>query len=199
MLPKERLPRREILTPLATILGDRFMQRWDLYAKQLDDGRYAAIKKNLRPNHLIAHLQGKSTLGAYLLDEESRGRYLVFDADDSPDWRRLKALSGVLAGLGTVSYLEPSRRGGHLWFFFEKPLTGIDIRTFGNGLLGFFGIEGMEMFPKQNQLSTGPGSLIRLPFGIHRRSGRRYGFYLPDGTPLAEMGHCHPSLDSGNV
>jgi hypothetical protein len=34
-------------------------------------------------------------------------------------------------------------------------------------------------------VSNGPGSLIRLPFGIHRKTGGRYGFFLPDGTALA--------------
>ena len=43
----------------------------------------------------------------------------------------------------------------------------------------------MELFPKQDQLAGGPGSLIRMPFGVHRLTGRRYGFYTADGTPLA--------------
>jgi hypothetical protein len=43
----------------------------------------------------------------------------------------------------------------------------------------------MEQYPKQNRLNKGPGSLIRLPFGVHRKSGRRYGFYTPGGDPLA--------------
>ena len=43
----------------------------------------------------------------------------------------------------------------------------------------------MELFPKQDRLSSGPGSLIRLPFGIHRKDGRRYGFVTPGGEPLA--------------
>jgi len=41
----------------------------------------------------------------------------------------------------------------------------------------------VEVFPKQGQ-SDGPGSLIRLPFGIHRKSGERYGFIKPDGSRL---------------
>ena len=48
-----------------------------------------------------------------------------------------------------------------------------------------FGLGSLELFPKQTQLAGGPGSLIRLPFGVHRKSDRRYGFYLPDGQPLA--------------
>jgi hypothetical protein len=185
MSNKERLPPKEELTVPAKALADTFVQRRDLYAKQLDDGSYVSIKKRLRPYHLVAHLRGTMTLGTYLLDKKSAGRFLVLDADDDPDWRRLQALAYALDEMGDTAYLEPSRRGGHLWLFFDDPLPGADIRRFGQGLLDYFGVEEIELFPKQDRLTSGPGSLIRLPFGVHRKSGRRYGFYLPDGQPVA--------------
>jgi hypothetical protein len=40
------------------------------------------------------------------------------------------------------------------------------------------------MFPKQDQLADGPGSPIRVPFGIHQKSGKRYGFIKPNGSKL---------------
>ena len=73
---------------------------------------------------MYAHLRGKVTLGAYLLDENSQGRFMVLDGDDEPDRRRLVALAQVLEEIGCPSYFEASRRGGHLWFFFDKPLPG---------------------------------------------------------------------------
>ena len=182
---KERPPDSEELASFAEALGQTFIQRRDLYAKQLNIGSYVSIKKPLRPSHLAAHLRGKMTLGAYLLDRESRGRYLVFDADTEPNWRRLMALSSALAEMGDTSYLEDSRRGGHLWLFFAKPMPARDIRRFGQRLLDFFNIKAVEMFPKQNRLSSGPGSLIRLPFGVHRKSSRRYSFYKTNGELLA--------------
>ncbi|MCI0558943.1 MAG: CHC2 zinc finger domain-containing protein [Nitrososphaera sp.] len=185
MSGKERQPDSETLIPLADILGRQFVNRWDLYPKQLDDGKYVTIYRPLRQNHLIAHLQGRITLGTYVLDRESNGRFLVFDADDEPDWRRLIALSRALANQDAPSYLEPSRRGGHLWLFLAEPRPGQEIRAFGQGLLAHFGIEGVELFPKQDKLARGPGSIIRLPFGTHRLTGRRYGFYIPDGRRLA--------------
>lgn len=44
---------------------------------------------------------------------------------------------------------------------------------------------GLELYPKQDQLRTGPGSLMRLPLGVHRKSGRRYPFVSSAGKPLA--------------
>jgi hypothetical protein len=90
-----------------------------------------------------------------------------------------------LKEVDTTAYLEKSRRGGHLWLFFEQSLPGSEIRRFGQGLMFHFGLGTLELFPKQDQLAGGPGSLIRLPFGVHRKSGRRYGFYQLNGQPLA--------------
>ena len=104
-------------------MDEVFIQRHDLYARQLDNGRYVCVREPLTQAHLEAHLRGDITLGTYLLDAESKGRFLVLDADDDPNWRRLQGVSKVLEGMDTESYLERSRRGGHLWLFFEKPLT----------------------------------------------------------------------------
>ncbi len=170
---------------MVEVLARRFIQRWDRYPKQLDDGTYVTIQEPLHVSLLFDHLRGKVTLGTYLLNKDSQGKFLVFDADDAPGWRRLEALARVLTEEGSTSYLEGSRRGGHLWFFFQKPLPGSDIRSFGKGLLTYFNIEGIEMYPKQDDIADGVGSLIRLPFGIHRSSGKRYGFYFPNGEPVA--------------
>jgi hypothetical protein len=184
MEAKERFSDKE-LSPLAEILARRFINRWDMYPKQLDDGTYVTIHEPLHVGLLLSHLRGEITLGAYVLDQESRGRFLVLDADEPPDWRRLQALASALSDMGSASYLERSRRAGHLWLFFSERKIGKEARHFGHGLLAYFGIEDIELFPKQETLSTGPGSLIRLPFGVHRKDGRRYGFYRPDMQPLA--------------
>jgi hypothetical protein len=70
--------------------------------------------------------------------------------------------------------MESSRRGGHLWFFFETAVEGKSAKNFGLEIAKRFKIEA-EVFPKQAQ-SEGPGSCIRLPFGIHRKTGERYPF-----------------------
>jgi hypothetical protein len=66
------------------------------------------------------------------------------------------------------------------------PVSGIAAKTFGVELLANHRLELMEVFPKQEELGIGPGSLIRLPFGVHRRSGKRYPFIdIRDGLPMA--------------
>ena len=180
----ETLTSQELSTPV-DILAESFIQRWDKYPRQAENGSYFTVEKPLTRRLLYAHLRGKVTLGTYLLDENSQGRFMVLDADDEPDRRRLLALAQVLESIDCPSYYEASRRGGHLWFFFDHPLPGEEIRRFGKGMMGHFNLAGMELYPKQDRLQTGPGSLIRLPFGIHKKSDRRYGFYTPTGEPLA--------------
>ena len=180
-----RLPESELM-PLVDALAGQFIQRWDRYPKQLPDGQFITVHAPLHRRLLAEHLRGRETLGAYVLDPESRARFMVLDADDEPNRRRLVSLSKVLAQLSCPTYLEASRRGVHLWFFFDEPRPGGTVRKFGQGLMAYFNLSDIELFPKQSVLrDDGPGSLVRLPFGVHKKSGRRYGFYTPDGEPLA--------------
>jgi len=186
MASSERLPVPDVeLSRPALVLAQRFVQRWDLYARQLDDGSYVCVHEQLNVGHLFAHLRGEITLGTYLLSQESQVRFIVLDADDAQAWERLGHLAGVLADEDVPSYLERSRRGGHLWLFLAQAIAGRDARAFGQRLLAAHQIEGVELYPKQDQLADGPGSLIRMPFGVHRLADRRYGFYTANEISLA--------------
>ena len=178
------IPDTELARP-ALVLAQRFVQRWDLHAHQLDNGRYVCVHEPLNVSHLFAHLRGEITLGSYLLDQESRARFLVLDADDVQSWEQLGHLARALAEEDVLSYLERSRRGGHLWLCLAEAVAGREVRAFGQGLLAAHQVEAVQLYPKQDQLADGPGSLIRMPFGVHRLTGRRYGFYTADGSPLA--------------
>jgi hypothetical protein len=179
LLPDTELSRQ------ALVLAQRFAQRWDLYARQLDDGRYVCVRELLNVGLLFDHLRGEITSGTYLLDQESRARLLVLDADDEQSWENLGRPARELADENIPSYLEESRRGGYLWLFLAGAAAGQKIRAFGPELLAAHQVKGVELFPKQDQLVGGPGSLIRMPFGVHRLTGRRYGFYTAEGSPLA--------------
>jgi len=178
----------------ARILADRFIQRWDLHAVQLDDGRYICVREPLHGRQVVRHLKGDVTLGAYVLNEESKASYTVLDADDDVAYHRLFKLADELAADGVPSYMEASRRGGHLWFFFDEPVAGEKAKAFGEQVLAEHMIDdGVEVFPKQGKLKSGPGSLIRLPFGVHRKSGKIYPFVnREDGMPMA--GDIHEQI-----
>jgi len=181
---ERRLPDAE-LSGSVMALARRFVQRWDRYAIQRPDGLYISIPEPLTVDQLYAHLRGELTLGTYLLDEQNQARFLVLDADNTDEFTALVEVAQKLGTEAVPSYLETSRRGGHLWFFLDQAQPGRLARQFGRGILQEHGIAGMELYPKQDKLTSGPGSLIRMPFGVHRVNGRRYGFITPDGQPLA--------------
>jgi hypothetical protein len=125
MVERERLPLPDAeLSRPALVLAQRFVQRWDLHAHQLDDGSYVCIHEPLDVGHLLDHLRGDITLGAYLLNQENQAWFLVLDADDEQGWERLGHLARTLADEDVPAYLERSRRGGHLGFY---TATGISL------------------------------------------------------------------------
>ena len=94
MASPERLPPPDDeLSRPALVLAQRFVQRWDLYARQLDDGSYVCVHEPLNAGHLLDHLRGEITLGAYLLDQDSQAKQLYIIAgrsnlQPSPTWSR---------------------------------------------------------------------------------------------------------------
>jgi len=182
---KENLERQR--WSLAEGLYDQFVQRRDIHARQLDDGRYIRVNRPATVGLMYFHLKGDVTLGTYLLDHQSRARFTVLDADDEHQFEQLCHLAWTLDSQDIPSYLETSRRGGHLWMFFREPVSGYKARGFGLGLLQQYGLDEMEIYPKQDKLVDGPGSLIRVPFGKHRKSGQRYLFTHPNGESLGSI------------
>lgn len=152
-------------------LGRTFVNRQDCFAVQAESGKYYSVKNNLTVQHIERHLRGEVTLGMYLLALDGKTKFAVIDADDDENFGRLTKAHKTLP---VPSYLELSRRGGHLWFFFEEPVAGKTAKNFGLEIAKRNLIEA-EVFPKQAE-SSGPGSCIRLPFGIHTKTGVRYPF-----------------------
>jgi hypothetical protein len=153
------------------------------YALQQEDGRYLRQGMPLTTAVVMQHLRGELTIGTYVMDEYGSCRFAVFDSDTADGLLILATLQTSLVGLGVITYLEHSRRGAHLWVFFEQPLPAFQVRHF---LLPFCPA-GVEFYPKQDRLTADRpfGSIIRLPFGVHRLSGVRYPFVgLVDGVPV---------------
>jgi CHC2 zinc finger len=152
-----------------------FVHSWDSYAVQHADGSYGSAHEPLHPARLVDHLLGRYTLGTYVLDAAHTCTFVVLDADGSDGLLALAHFSGQLAHLGIWSLLEASRRGAHLWIFFVEPVPAALVRAW---LLPYAGPLGVELYPKQDHLLTGPGSLIRLPLGVHRQTGGWYPFLM---------------------
>ncbi len=187
---REQQPKTELDREILTAYAATFIPRFDIYPVQLGDGTYVAVKKDLSSNLVAAHLQGYITIGAYALNQSGWAKWICFDADEEESWLGLWGLAEGLTEQGLVPYLEPSRRGGHLWLF-TPAFPGFQVRRFAKQLLAEQHLPerrgqspGVEIYPGQDR-SKGPGSLVRLPLGIHRLTGKRYHFVDVNGQPIA--------------
>lgn len=159
-----------------------FVSRRDDYAMQQRSGRYVRANRPMTKTVLRNHLDGAESLGTYVIDELGRCRFAVFDVDTHDGLDVLRGVQGQLAFDGVPSYLERSRRGGHLWVLLQAPVLASQVRCF---LLPYCPV-GVEFYPKQNE-GTGYGSLMRLPLGVHLLSGCRYPFVEWMADSLVEV------------
>lgn len=141
----------------------------------------------LTPRDIQRHLAGEITLGIYAINPRTqRVKWMAIDADYRRALEDLLKLQFELGCDGIQAALEQSRRGGHLWIFFEKPVLAKHARVYIRHLARQLSVEvkgsgsgeGIELFPKQDAVDEGQfGNAIRGPLGVHRASNRRYWFY----------------------
>ncbi len=182
----------------------RFAGREGVHARQwIAPGRrggYSPIEAPLTPELLRRHLDGTMTLGTYVVRLDDTVTFFVVDIDlpkatveaAEHDARRADEARAtmhraglrarhVAAELGLELLLEDSGfKGRHLWGLLEDPLPADLVHRFGRLLVAH--LDGtcdihLEFFPKQRRVARGGlGNLVKLPLGVHLRSGRRSAF-----------------------
>jgi tetratricopeptide (TPR) repeat protein len=188
-----------------------FAGRENVHARQWTgrggEGGYSPVREPFTVQVARNHLLGSVTVGVYPLRLDDTVTFFAFDVDITKralarargslaEARRLKALAAsearrlqaVLATLGVPALLEDSGyKGRHLWVFLERPEDASVARSFGALFLRAHSARtpdlNVEFFPKQAAGEGGVGNLIKLPLGIHRRTGRRSRLLQPDGGP----------------
>jgi hypothetical protein len=157
---------------------DLFIHRPDIFARQTPSGSYFLVRSGVTEDVIRQHLAGHVTAGWYALARDNTVRWAVLDADRPNGLEQLQAASKQLDSRGISAQLELSRRGGHLWIFFEPTAAQVARRLILGALPDLMGI---EVFPKQEVLGTSRsvGNLVRGPLGMHQLTGRRYPFVDP--------------------
>lgn len=156
-----------------------FPHRRDIYALQKTDGSYFLVREPITLELLRRHLNGEVTCGWYALQHDNTVRWVALDADHDNGLIVLQQIWQKLQQLTINTYLEESRRGGHLWLFIE-PVRAKVVRTLMRQLLNLLKVDAIEIYPRQDELpEDGVGSLLRGPLGIHRLTGQRYFFLDP--------------------
>jgi hypothetical protein len=187
-----------------------FAGRENVYARQWagpgGEGGYSPVHEPFTAQVARNHLLGSITVGVYPVRLDNTVTFFAFDIDINKrvlarargsvaEARRLKDLvsreardlQAELLAFGVPALLEDSGyKGRHLWVFLAAPEDAGVVRTFGGLFLAACPVVSRELhvefFPKQASVAGGIGNLIKLPLGIHRRTGRRSRLLRPDGS-----------------
>ena len=186
---------------LKTELWNKFVSRKDNYATQNSNSDYYKANRELTPRDIEDHLNGEITLGLYLLNEDSKVKFLCLDVDlkkaaienDQPtegQWPLLRKTASELINVSREMQLDPilefsGKRGYHILLFFENPIEASTAKSLcqkiKDGVVGVHGDVDIEVFPKQDSLPEGGfGNLLKLPLGIHQVVNKRSEFLDPE-------------------
>ena len=200
-------------TPL--LMLETFAGRDDIYSLEAATGnqhrRTELQERPLTESQIEEHLRGVHTIGTYIQRPNSTVRYIVWDVDISKQfilkygscgesfdaclqhaYHKALEIQKLLDGKGMHSYNEFSGyRGYHVWLFLSE---WIPVR-FANMLTDRIEEETtreddltVECFPNKVRLKTGRfGQVLKIPCGIHVKSGKRSCFVDDDGHPVTEL------------
>lgn len=192
-----------------------------LFARQWADGKgrcgFDPVSRPMEADDVRKHLAGEETLAIYLINEEGLAHAGVIDIDIDKkallEYARQKdkiaelraavqrdadRISSVCQNLKVHTLIEDSGyKGRHLWFFFATPFPLKLARAFLKLTCQRAGEPSpaihWEIFPNCDKLRANAfGPLIKLPLGIHKRSGRRCVFLDTQG---AVMSHPESALE----
>ena len=200
-------------TPL--LMLEAFSGREDIYSIETIVGtqkRKTEMQEvPLTEQQIEEHLKGERTIGTYIQRPNATVRYIVWDIDISKQfllkygntgaefdacmknaYRKALEIQKLLEEKGMHSYIEYSGfRGYHVWLFMSEwiPVRFANLLTESVDIvLTSEDAVSVECFPNKVRLKTGRfGQVIKIPYGIHVRSGKRSCFIDDNGEPITEI------------
>jgi len=156
-----------------------FIHQEGRFAAQTARGSYVLRPRPVSDELVQQHLAGDFTAGWYAFRDDGTITWACVDSDEDDGLRDLSRLWDHFRQYDVPSYLEQSRRGGHLWVFTE-PIAALPVRRMVVALVEQANIGPVEVFPKQDELRPKRiGSAMRGPLGVHRKDGHTYDFVEP--------------------
>lgn len=194
---------------------DLFVGREDTYARETcsagNKRMSEQVPEPLTEEMIRQHLSGDAILGTYVQRPNGTSKYVVFDIDISKkillqyDYKSSEftaykqnaaeyalELRKILQKMGMTGYIEDSGfRGYHVWVFFTGWIPVRYINRFTECVQKELGNSGdsitMEFFPNGARIRAGKfGQKIRLPLGVHIRTGNRSYFVDRQFRPVTD-------------
>lgn len=209
-----------------------FAGRRDVHARQWyqpgEGAGYSPVHQPLTIQHLRQHIDGEITVGVYPVCVDGTCGFFALDLDITAE--ALRAASGSreetarlieLVKAQTVELVERCElelglepivedsgfKGRHLWFFLAEAHSAQTVHRIAAWMARLFEPAAAELaieaFPKQGVVEPGKlGNLIKLPLGLHKRSGRRAALLddtqRPAGDPWGQLRRA-PRIASAHV
>lgn len=212
----------------------RFLHKTSDFALQEKSGRvgwyYHRQGRAVTMDDITRHIDGVNTLAAYPVKEDQTSTFLVLDIDQKKGMdatleqaqeatrKTCRIVSSLFDIEEGVPYLveDSGNRGYHVWLFFAEPIISEKIKGLGDFIADQ--VEppkeiGIEVYPKQGTVFEGVGNCVKLPLGVHQKSGRRNLFVnnrfqeLNDelqwralsNVPLLTMGQVNRVLEKNRI
>lgn len=195
---------------------DLFSGREGVYARQWvnesGESGYAPVREHFSPAVAKNHLLGNHTVGVYQLRVNATVNWVTVDVDIDKKHRekiekgevseeimlslafqKAREIFNEFQDLAIPAYLEFSGfKGYHIWTFFETPIPAFHARAFLSRLLqtkrALDEKVHVEIFPKQVKVKDdGLGNLIKLPIGLHRKTGKLSCFVDESGKKISNQ------------
>jgi hypothetical protein len=166
-----------------------FRGREDTFAEQTSSG-YIRVVRLISDTDILSHLTGSKSYGIYTIIPPDKTYFLMLDIDNK-DLIYVERLNKacIKAGIKQEQLLpeDTGGRGHHIWVFFEKALEAQTARKLGQIIIALAEIDiEVEIFPKQDKVEkNGFGSLVKLPFGVHKVTGKRSMFLNNNLEPVS--------------
>jgi len=162
---------------------------FEINSERATDGKRQGTARVLREpttlDHWRSHLDGKVGLGIIPIDTQNTVRWCAIDVDvynlehsSLAKKVHLLALKGVLC--------RSKSGGGHLYFFFDAPVTAADAMAKLSSISAMLGYGNCELFPKQSTILVDrgdTGNFLNMPYFASGRS-TRFAFN-DEGTGLS--------------
>lgn len=204
------------------LMLESFAGRDDIYSIENSVGnqrrRTELQERPLTEQQVADHLGGNNTVGTYIQRPNSTVRFIVWDVDISKQfllkygnsgssfdsclqhaYHKALDIQGVLENKGMHGYIEFSGfRGYHVWLFLREWIPVRFANMFAERIVEEIVLEDditIECFPNRVRLKAGRfGQVIKMPYGIHVRSGLRSCFIDEDGQPVTELDNFMETL-----